>query len=770
MIRSLSAWIFLSLTTLALLGCGADNRVASELENEPCKGADAVSPACVPPPTHCELLPTPEDCLPDLLSITSPDRNSLWSTPTMRLAVSFLEDSVPPDLQLKLNGHDVLPRARISTSGAIIEGEDIESMLVDGDNTFQASSGSEIEQLVFIYDRDAPRIIVTSASNSASGTVSVSGVVRDAAPVSSLTINGIGAAIRNGHDFTAEIPSADIYRLVASDASGQTGTINFAAPQHLFDPAVALQVNNSIFNLIKPLINEALGNLDSSSLINAGRRVPLGTAEIAMSRLDINKGGEPAIDLHFVPVALTSPTRPMIVEVGVTLPVVGMGLQVYKKNGIYPQLDLDLDLSDVDVTLQLTLSVDDANRLKLGLTSAAPFHLAFSDITVNRFDVSCLRSGCISFADVANLLFDNASVRTALQTFLNNGLASSLDNALARLSLPNVPTNFPLDIDGDGANDTQISMNMAPSLLTTDAWGDSRMEFAGNIYVPGELIAPGYRGALGSVYVDTGAAPAFDRVASNGSEYDLGIALPSNIMNQALLSLDQSGVLGNIAMTMKPDDLGSMGALLAGLGVDSSADLRMRLIPGAVPYITLDHAPQSAGKTAGIKFHLHNAVIYMDVKKAGEAHFSVMLAMVADITANLELGMDSNNFIDLDTNDLIGMDVVAVLPEGLAAPGSALAARLTPALIESRIRDAVATLLKAEALSDALQRTLEISVTMAQDSDFLLHLPYQLGAIAREIRVDGSDTYLMLQLDLLNDAETQNSVEPLTARINIDQR
>lgn len=767
--RSLSAWFFTGIMTLALLGCGADNQVASQLENEPCKGADAASVACVPPPAHCELLPTPADCLPDLLSITSPDRNSLWAAPTMTLAVRFLENNIPSDLKLTLNGHNVKQRAAINANGATISGSAIESLLVDGDNSFEATSGSEIEKVVFIYDREAPRIIVTAVSPGSNGTLNVTGVARDAAAVNELTINGVGATITNGHDFSASVRPTDIYRLSATDASGQTGTIAFAAPQHRFDPAVALQVNNSIFDLVKPLIEDALGNLDSTSLINAGQRAPLGTAEIAMSRLDINKGGEPSIDLRFVPIALTSAIRPMIIEVGVRIPTIGMGVQVYKKAGILPQLDFDADLSGVNVTLQLTLSVDDADQLKLGLTSSAPFNLTLSDITVNRFDISCFSSGCLSTADLWNLLFDNASARAALQTLLNKGLASTLAARLAQLELPKVPLNLPLDTDNDGDTDTLISMGMAPSLLTTDAWGDSKAEFAGRIYVPNQFLSANYHGALGSVYIDTGAAPAFDRTASNGREYDLGIALPSNVLNQALLSLYQGGVLDRVAMTMKPAELGSMGTLLSAVGVDAGADLRMRLVPGAVPYIALDHVA-AAGKTAGIEFHLDNTIIYMDVKKAGDADFSVMLAMVADIRASLQLGMDASNFLALDTNELVAMKVVSILPQGLAAPGSAFAGMLTPAVIESQIGGAVTALLHTDTLSDVLKKTMEISVTMAQDSNFLLDVPYDMGIIVREIGVDASDAYLTMQLDLLNDAETHTADEPLTMRINIDKR
>jgi len=774
--KSLRAWLFLAATTLAMLGCGSDNQVASKIENEPCKGADENSPAC----------------LPDLLRITSPVADSLWATPVLSLAVKFNEGSIPASLALTLNGQDVLQHAALDAKGATIAGSAIEALLQNGDNTFEASNGDEAEKVVFIYDRDAPRIIVTTANNAITGsnrlvpgdTVKVTGVVRDVAPIDNLSINNIDATL-NGHQFSVDIPYTDLYQLSATDASGQTGTISFAAPQHLFDPAIALQLNNSIFRLITPLINEALENFDASTLIEPGTRAALGKAEVALTRLDLDKGGEPTIDMHFVPMPLLSTTQQMVVEISVTLPKIGIGMQLYKAAAQYPQLDLDIDLTDVNITLQLTASSNGANQLKLGLTSAAPFNLSFRNMTSNRFDVACTQTHCTSLTSIANQLFDNASFRTALQTLLNKALAPSLNTALAKLDLPNVPMNIPLDTDSDGIRDTQLSVDVAPSLLTTDAHGDSYLEIAARMFVANDFLPTSYQGALGSVYVDTAAVPAFaatsanatsaNAASANNREFDLGVALPANFLNQALFALYQSGVMNTIAMRMKPADLGSMGSLLRAVGVDASADMRMRLIPGSVPYITLKHDPLNAEPsggetTAAIVLHMDNTIIYMDVKKAGEADFSAMIGMVADISAQLELGVDGNNFIELGVQNLIAMDVISILPTGLAAPDSAVAGTLTPALIESHIGAAVGALLKLEALPELLKKTTEISVTMSESSHFPLHLPYEMGLIVRDIHVDSSDAYMMMQLDLLNETETHNTTEPLTARIDIDKR
>jgi len=784
MSKSLTAWFFLGFATLVLLGCGADNQVASQQEKEPCKGADATSGACLPPPDPCELSPLSADCLPDLLSITSPTRNSLWSTPTMPLAVSFLQGSIPAGLTLTLNGNNVLQYATVDAKGATIKGSAIESLLVNGDNTFQAQSGSEIEKRIFIYDREPPHIIVTTAttlsgstSPAPGDTIKVTGVVRDAAPISTLTINGVAADLSDSHNFTAEIPYADIYRLVATDPF-QTGSINFAAPQHRFDPAVAMKVNNSIFNLVKPLINEALANFDSSTLLDSSQRVPLGKTassnELAVTRIDIDESGEPSIDMHFVPADLKSSQRPMLLNVDVSIPKADLGTSVYKAHGIDPLFGVNIHIFNVKVTVQLVLTVDDTHHVKLAPGSKKPFTIGFSRV-VPEFapnDDCSSNMFCSVGVDVVNFILaklsDIANVQTALLDFLNDALAPNIAMALAKLDLPNIPTQIPLDTNNDGSTDTQLTIDMSPSQLTTDAVGNSNIEFAGSFFVAPQFLPTTYRGALGSVYVDTGDAPAFDRSTSDGREFDLGIALPSNILNQALLSLYQGGVLDQISLTMKPADLGSMGSLLSAVGVDAAADMRMRLVPGAVPYIALNHAT-AAGKTAGLEFHMDNATIYMDVKKAGETEFSMMLAMTADIVANLQLGVNGN-FIDLDTDDLMAMDVVSVLPQGLAAPGSAFASMLTPALIESQIGDAVGTLLKTDTLSDTLQKTMRIAVTMAQDSNVLLQLPYDIGIILRDVRVDDSDTYLMLQLDLLNNAETHNATEPLTARVDIDKR
>jgi len=787
MSKSLAAWFFLIITTLVLLGCGADNQVASQLENEPCKGTDANSGACLPPPDPCDLSPLSAACLPDLLSITSPARNSLWLTPPTTLTVAFLEHSAPANLQLTLNGHNVKQYARIDANYAVIKGSAIESLLVNGDNTFQAQSGGEIEKLVFVYAIQKPRIIVTAATDVVNGSTSpqagdvikVSGVVRDAAPVSNLTINGASATLSNGHDFTAEVPYADIYQLVATDAIGQTGNIAFAAPQHRLNPALALKVNNSIFNLIKPLINEALANFDSSTLINSNQRVPLGktatSPELAVTRIDIDKNGEPSIDMHFVPADLKSSERPMLLDVDVTLPQVKLGTSIYPAHGVNRLFGVNINLYDAKVTLRLMLTVDNTNHVKLAPASTTPFKLRFSWLFPELdIDDDCRRNpfcavglGIINF--VLEKLSDNATVQAALLDFLNNTLSPNIATALAKLDLPNIPTQIQLDTDNDGNTDTQMTIDLAPSLLATDAAGNSDMQFAGSLFVAPQFLPTTYHGALGSVYVETGVVPAFNQTADNGSEFDLGIALPSNTLNQALLSLYQGGVLDHITMAMKPADLGSMGSLLSAVDVDAKADMRMRLVAGAVPYITLDHVT-TAGKTAGLTFHMDNATLYMDVKKTGEAEFSVMLVMVADIAANLQLGIDGSNFIQLDTDNLVAMDVVSVLPQGLAAPGAALAGTLTPALIESQLGDAVKALLKADTLSETLQKTMQISVSMAQSSNFLLQLPYDIGIILRDVRVDSSDAYLMMQIDLLNNTEVHNAVEPLTARIIIDKR
>lgn len=776
MFKRLYLWLMLGASTAALLGCGGGNSVdAPPFDPPSCEGADASSDGCLPPPpppNPCDVTPQPAECVTDRISITSPAANSLWAQPEMNLVVAF-SAGVPADLALTLNGQDIASSATINDDEARIVGTAIETLLVHGDNTFEAKTGTETEKVTFVYDLKVPHIIVTTAVEATTNsveqnpgdTLKVSGLVRDVASIDSVTINGVEATL-SGNDFVVEIPHSNIYRITATDSHGQSGSLDFAAPQHRLEPLLAMQINDSIFTLIQPIINDVFANLDTSSMVDPALRIPFNNSELAITRLDVNKGGAPSIDMHFLP----SATESLAIEVTVDMPLVGMGLQAFGAAAIDPSMDIDLDIANIGVTMQLAVSNDELNQLRLGLGSAAPFNLALGGITINHFNCRNIDAVCTTLASAANQAFNNPAFLNLLLNVLNQNVGPMLADILADIELPSVPLNVPLDTNGDGTQDTQLSMDIAPSLLTTGTQGNAYIEMAGSMYVANNQLPAGFKGALGSVYVDAGPVPAFASATESGKEYDLGIALPSNFLNQAFLSLYQTGVMSSIAMEILPADLGSMGALLGTVGVGPDDTMRMRLLMGSVPYMQLSHANLAVGRTAGIVMHLDNTVIYMDVKKAGETDYSVLLGMVADISANLELGIDADNYIDLGVDNLVNMDVISLLPEGIGAPGSPLAGVMTPAIIESQIGPAVKNMLKTDTLPGMLKKTLEIAITMADESNVPLQLPLNLGMIMRELSVDASDAYMVIKIDLLDDNEIENSTENVPFRINIGKR
>lgn len=774
MLKRLYFLLMLGASTAALVGCGGGNGIdAQPSPQQPCQGDDASSDGCLPPPPNpCEADPTLPECITDKISISSPAANSLWAKPEMNLIVTF-DGGAPSDLALTLNGKDVMASATIEDDQAVIKGTDVETLLVHGDNTFEAKAGKEAEKVLFIYDLKAPHIIVTTAVEAETGavqqnpgdTVKVSGIVRDVAPIAAVTINDVAATVTNG-EFVVEVPFSDIYRVSATDSNDQSSSISFAAPQHMFDPALALQINNSIFRLLQPIVNDVVANFDAAALVDPAQRIPLGNNEIALTRLDIDKGGEPAIDMHFLP----TDSQQLVIEVNVQLPLTGMGLSVYSGTRAAPILDMDMDIADIDVTLQLAVSSDELNQLKLGLASGTPFDLALGNITINQLDILCNDQQCVSLANAASSLFSNAAFRNALVGMINQNLGPALATALADMEFPNAPLGVPFDLNGDGVRDTLLSIDFVPSLFDTDAQGNGYIEMAGRLYVANEDLPETYKGALGSVYVDAGPVPAFASTTDSGKEYDLGIALPANFLNQAFLSLYQSGVMSTIAAPMKPSDLGDMGTLLGAVGVEATDDMRMRLVMNSVPYMLLSHDNLADGRTTGIGMHLDNVTIYMDVRKAGESSYSTLIGMIADITANLELGIDAENYIDLGVENLVNMDVVSVLPEGVGAPSHPFSAAVTPAVIESQIGPAVSTLLKVETIPAMLKKTSEIAITMAESSNVPFQLPLNMGVILREFSVDSSDGYMVLKIDLLSDEEVQNSEENVPIIIDVSKR
>jgi len=767
MIKRLYLSLMLGATTALVVACSGG-------------GGGGNDPVPVPPPAEqpdpCAVEPKPASCVTpppvtDKLSITSPVANSLFSKPDMSLVVKF-SGGAPSDLTLKLNGKDVLASAAVSATEAVIAGADVEAQLVNGENSFEAGTGTETDKVTFLYDKLAPHIVVTSAVRATDGavqqspgdTLRVSGVVRDVAPITAVKINDVAATVTGGQ-FVAEIPFSDLYDISATDGCGQTSDLKFAAPQHTFDPMLALQVNNSLFRLLTPIINEAITHLDTSKLADPSQQIPFGNFNAAITRIDVNKSGAPAIDIHFLP----SNSQKLVVGVDVSLPLVGVGLKAtVKDKPAGPAADIDMDVANIDVTLQLVVFSDELNQLRVGLGSE-PFTLALGKIDLNHFDVCMDQSkDCASLQALANPVLNSSLFRTLLTKLIDTAVIPSVKTALADIKVPGGKLNAPMDLNADGVQDTVLSLDIATSLFDSGAQGNGHIELAGRMYVANENLPANFKGALGSVYTDASVVPSFASTTDAGKEYDLGIALPSNFLNQAFLALYQTGAMSSIAANIKQSDLGSMSSLLGIIGVGPNDTMRMRLEMGSVPYIQLSHDDLGGSRTAGIAVHLDNTTIYMDAKKPDGTEYTVLMGMVADISANLQLGIDGQNYIDLGVDNFVDMHVVSVLPVGVA--NGPFASLVSPSIIESYIAPAVKGMLKTDTLPAMLKKTMDIAISMADQSQVPLQLPLDMGMIIRDLSVDTNDAYLVIKLDLLNGDEVQNSAENVPFKIDVSKR
>ncbi|MFV8820030.1 hypothetical protein [Haliea sp. E17] len=85
--------------------------------------------------------------------------------------------------------------------------------------------------------------------------------------------------------------------------------------------------------------------------------------------------------------------------------------------------------------------------------------------------------------------------KDAIADLVNNHLVEVGGPFLAQLPIPALPISLPLDIDGDGTDDAEFDIELAPEVLDVLPGGDGQAVIAGSI--SSATVAPG-REVLGS--------------------------------------------------------------------------------------------------------------------------------------------------------------------------------------------------------------------------------------------------------------------------------
>lgn len=141
-------------------------------------------------------------------------------------------------------------------------------------------------------------------------------------------------------------------------------------------------------------------------------------------------------------------------------------------------------------------------------------------------------------------------------------------------------------------------------------------------------------------------------------------------------------------------------------------------------------------------------------QKEGDAPLNpeqTLMKVTADLVVDLELGVNSDNYLALSVDKLISMDIISAESEFIQTD-------LLPIdKVSAAVNDTLSILLiKGDAVTGGLSKVVKDSIAqlVAQISgiDLGLTLP-DIGIVLRDLGADDSNSHVLITLDLLNKAE-----------------
>jgi hypothetical protein len=774
------------------------------------------------------------------VSVVSPASDMTYKAAPVSFDIGFDADEPAPEtLNVSLNGHDVSELFIIGETGATASGNELAGYLREGRNKFKANGVS----VSFVFDTKAPRPVITAVlANEGENcqlvhpgaeddsdptkprpdisgfTHTVSGHLVDHSAVTAMSItvkDQAGTAIAYDESvlsledgqFSAEIPCGYSYEIATTDELDNSATVTIAAPGTNHDPSMAIQVNGTMFDFVLPIINDVMASVSESGIADPDTVIDLGDClglgydcEMTLNELSLSDDPQVIFELkNDADVDLQS----LIIRAGATLPVIDLAAKFTVKG--VPLLgdvgaDMDFHIEDMLVSLSPVLSTDDANYLQLTLADDAPLELSYG-----LFESSKLELDLGFFKPDLSALTTTiaAAVRSAISSTLSGLVVPVVKPLLEEFQIDNMPLN--ITMAWDGIERADMSIDVAPTVLDS-VDGNALIELAGNIHA--NKLGESYRGALGSVFLDQ-PMPILAATTAAGKEYDLGIALPINLLNQAFLSLQQTGLTQDFSLPFIYQGLGEpLDATLASLGVVKGDILTFTLDMGAVPQMALeagsltdfilyldrmsvkiayqrkaeeDEDRGSFGDIAGnfldplinapfiggfVQGFVDN-IVGEGVLDEPESYQLMTLTM--DIVADLELGVNENNYLAIGVEKLISLKFVSLesdfLPPNL----------LPIEKLNQPLEDVLTTILaKGNVITGGIGKVTSDAVGQLVATVYGLELPIPLpdvGVILRQLEADENNAHLVLSLDLLSredmDAAAQAG-ELLTFALLID--
>ena len=490
------------------------------------------------------------------VDIQSPANDSVANTKPTDFVVTFSQGT-PGQVDLYLNAVKVTEHFEVTDSGATASGTDLDEFIVSGRNIFRVTTEIQNKQVTFYYDTEGPEIHILTADRDA-GTVS--GYLDDPAGVVSVTLDGAPVELDDALGFETTFDGGlDLNTFVAEDTFGHVSDTTFAKNTYTTDTVMSARLNNAGFEFLTTVLENEIEKIDFLEVVSPITdkiEIPL----LASLEVTSVKVGRPTINLIV--------RDDEILDVHVNIPNFNTEFH-FTFFRLFDSLSRTISVDNVLVDTNLTLDIVSSD-LALDAENTA---IALDGVSIEFIPglsiLNNILSGVLSgFIDFILLIFGS--------------LFDGVIDKVASDFIKEIPIVLEFDIAG-----SILKANVTPSYLDTFSNGLT-VDMEGSVTAPEP--DPTVISTLGYVYED-GPAPTIPVQTPSGEDFDFGVAISSNFINQALLAAHESGLT---TLQIRPDN--TPGADPEGVSVIQSEEddiqqtdvIGMNLVPASAPYLLFD--------------------------------------------------------------------------------------------------------------------------------------------------------------------------------------
>lgn len=415
--------------------------------------------------------------------IQSPASGSVHTEVPAQFRITY--PAAPASLpRINLNGFDVREHFTVGATEATANGEDFAEYLEEGENSFQINppAGPTVK---FVYDTQGPDIAILGSSIDSAATIHGEGL--DKHGLTSLTVNGVTAALGGNNAFSVTLPPSPIYEYQATDTLGHQKTTHYASLGQIYSPSMSLGVSQGVLDAATQQIVNALNLFDLNNavagtvLFNATWQGLLGETygpEVVIQTMDFS-AEEAGIDLaNGAGGSLYSHNN---IE----------GVLLFRwYNGFLPPIEVDAatTLGPISVTADVNLNVvDNALDVDVGNFSSSTGNLAIAGVnppfTSLLASISTIFNGVFNviIAPQLELVFQNI-VPLLLETSIRNSYTISIPDFFTGHSLA-----MALQLDGVSTTDEGLFASLRGSGVPIETNPLVPQPLAGVIYKPDPL-------------------------------------------------------------------------------------------------------------------------------------------------------------------------------------------------------------------------------------------------------------------------------------------